>query len=134
MNTPADRTPQGLTILLSRHSVVETLDRLESSLKARGVLIFARIDFTADAAKVGLSLRPEQLLLFGSPKGGTPLMLDQACIGIDLPFKALAFEDAAGSVSLAYNEPSYLMARHGLDATLAKNLAPLVTLIEQAAA
>jgi uncharacterized protein (DUF302 family) len=122
-----------MKIVPSRFAVAETLNRLESALKARGVVVFARIDFAADAGKAGLTMRPEQLLLFGNPKGGTPLMVDRASVGIDLPFKALAFEDAAGRAFVGYNEPAYLVERHGLNSELAKNLAPLVALIEQAA-
>jgi len=96
------------------------------------VLIFARIDFAADAARAGLTMRPEQLLIFGNPKAGTPLMQAQPLAGLDLPVKALIFEDSDGSTWLAWNDPQYVIGRHGLPASLAANLAAVVPLIERA--
>lgn len=124
----------GVTVILSKHSVAETLDRLESTLKARGILVFARIDFAHDAQQAGLALRPQQLLIFGNPKGGTPLLAAQPTVGLDLPFKVLAWSDAQGQVLVGYNDPGYLVARHGLATDFAHNLAPLIPLIAQAAA
>jgi uncharacterized protein (DUF302 family) len=117
----------------SHHTVVETMERLDSMLRARGVTVFARIDFSGDAQRAGLAMRPEQLLIFGNPKGGTPLMIAEPTAGLDLPFKVLAWEDAEGRTWLAYNTPEYIVARHGLDPAFAKNLAALLPLIEQAA-
>ena len=132
MNPP--HAVNGLTTILSKHSVSETIDRLESALKARGIMVFARIDFARDAATAGMSLRPEQLLVFGNPKGGTPLLAAQPTVGLDLPFKVLAWVDEQGQVFVGYNDPAYIVARHGLSADFAHNLAPLVPLIAQAAA
>ncbi len=104
----------GLTTIASRHDVKTTIDRLEAAAKAKGLTIFARIDHAAGASAAGLSLRPTELLLFGNAKGGTPLMQTQQTIGIDLPLKALAWQDAAQKTWLSYNEPAWLAARHGL--------------------
>jgi len=122
----------GITRITSTHSVAQTMERLESLLKERGVMIFARIDFSGDAARAGLSLRPEQLLIFGNPKAGTPLMQSVPAAGLDLPLKALVWEDAEGHTQIAYNDPHYIIRRHGLDAALAANLAAVVPLIERA--
>ena len=130
MNSTA--APPGVLRLRSPHSVAETAARLETLLEERGVLIFARIDFAADAARAGLTMRPEQLLIFGNPKAGTPLMQAQPLAGLDLPVKALIFEDSDGSTWLAWNDPQYVIGRHGLPASLAANLAAVVPLIERA--
>jgi uncharacterized protein (DUF302 family) len=106
----------GLTTLASRHGVKVTIDRLAAAATAKGLTIFARIDHAAGAAEVGLPLRPTELLIFGNARGGTPLMQVQQTVGIDLPLKALAYEDAAGKTWLAYDEPVWLAARHGLAA------------------
>ncbi len=98
----------------SRYLVPETLDRLVTVLQSKGMTVFARIDHAAEAEKVGLKMRPTQLLIFGNPKGGTPLMVAAPTVAIDLPFKALAWEDANGKVWLGYNAPSYLKERHGI--------------------
>jgi len=123
----------GLVRLPSRHSVAVTIDRLDASLKQRHILVFARIDFSGDASRAGLQMRPEQLLIFGNPKAGTPLMLQAPAVGLDLPLKVLAWEDADGKVWMAYNDPQYIVRRHGIDAALAANLAAVVPLIEAAA-
>jgi uncharacterized protein (DUF302 family) len=123
----------GVVRVASSHSVTETMARLEGLLKERGVLIFAHIDFSADAARAGLPMRPEQLLIFGNPKAGTPLMQSEPVAGLDLPLKALVWEDAGGRVWIAYNDPQYLIRRHALAAAHAANLAAVVPLIERAA-
>ncbi len=105
----------GLISKPSPYSVPETMDRLVAVLQAKGMTVFARIDHAAEAQKAGLALRPTQLLVFGNPKGGTPLMAAAPTAVIDLPFKALAWEDAEGKVRLGYNSPSYLKERHGID-------------------
>ena len=104
---------EGLVTIESRQSVKQTIDTLEEGLKANGVTIIARVDHAAGAATVNLPLRPTLLLIFGNPKGGTPLMQSQQTIGIDLPLKALAWEDANGKVWLSYNDPAWVAARHG---------------------
>ena len=109
----------GLTTIASAYSVSETIDRLIAAVTPLGLNVFARIDHAAGAAKVGMALRPTQLLLFGNPKGGTPLMQDRQTAGIDLPVKALAWEDAGGKVWLSYNEAAWIAQRHGLGAASA---------------
>jgi uncharacterized protein (DUF302 family) len=123
----------GVVRLRSQHSVEETLQRLESLLKQRGVKIFACIDFSGDAAAAGLNMPAQKLLIFGNPKAGTPLMQSVPLSGLDLPFKALMYEDGDGGSAIAYNDPRYLVQRHGLPEALAANLAAVVPLIEQAA-
>lgn len=104
----------GLITVASRFKVSETLDRLTTALTGAGLRVFARIDHAGNAEEVGLQLRPTELLIFGHPLGGTPLMQDQQTASIDLPVKALAWEDAEGKVWLTYNEAAWLAARHGL--------------------
>jgi uncharacterized protein (DUF302 family) len=106
-------TIEGLITVPSRFGPTETMDRLEAEIKAKGLTIFARIDHAAGAAEVGLALRPTELLIFGNAKGGTPLMQVAQTIGIDLPLKALVFQDEQGRTSLAYNDPAWLAKRHG---------------------
>ena len=106
----------GLTTIPSNHGPKETMDRLEAEIKARGMVVFARIDHAAGAAQAGLSLRPTEVLIFGNAKAGTPLMQAEQTIGIDLPLRALVWQDANGKVWLSYNEPSWLAQRHGLAA------------------
>ena len=130
--TQAQQAP-GIVHIPSQHAVAETLDRLEALLKERGLLVFARIDFSGDAARAGLSMRTEQMLIFGSPKAGTPLMQAVPTVAIDLPLKALAWEDANGRTWLAYNAPEYVVQRHGLATTFAANLAASIPLLEAAA-
>ena len=123
----------GIRRITSQHSVTGTVERLEALLKERGVMVFARIDFSGDAARAGLTMRPEQMLIFGNPKAGTPLMQSVPAAGIDLPLKALVWEDAEGRTQIAYNDPQYVVRRHGLDPALAANLAAVVPLLERAA-
>ncbi|HSY07947.1 MAG TPA: DUF302 domain-containing protein [Steroidobacteraceae bacterium] len=133
MNTGAATLGAGIIRIACRHSVAETLQRLESLLKERGIIVFARIDFSGDAGRAGLTMRPEQLLIFGNPKAGTPLMQTAPAAGLDLPLKALVWEASDGRVWLAYNDPQYIVQRHGLDAVLGANLAGVVPLLERAA-
>jgi uncharacterized protein (DUF302 family) len=104
----------GLTTIGSSHGPKETMDRLEAAVKAKGLTVFARIDHAAGATAVGLPLRPTELLIFGNARGGTPLMQAQQTIGIDLPLKALVWQDAAGKTWLSYNDAAWLAKRHGL--------------------
>jgi len=124
----------GLIQLPSHYSVVATIDRLEAMLKQHGVLVFARIDFSGDASRAGLSMRPEQMLIFGNPKAGTPLMIAAPAAGLDLPIKVVAWEDADSRVWVAYNDPQYVVRRFGIPAGLAANLAGVVPIIERAVA
>jgi uncharacterized protein (DUF302 family) len=105
----------GLITSPSSYGPPKTMNRFEAEIKARGMNVFARIDHAAGATAVGLSLRPTELLIFGNAKGGTPLMQAVQAIGIDLPLKALVWQDAAGITWLSYNDPSWLAQRHGLD-------------------
>jgi uncharacterized protein (DUF302 family) len=104
----------GLIALKSAHPPKATMDLLEGLVKQRGLNVFARIDHAAGAAKIGKSLRPTELLIFGNPQGGTPFMVCGQSVGIDLPLKALAWQDAEGQSWLGYNDPAYLAARHGV--------------------
>lgn len=104
----------GLITVESRFGVTETIDRLAEAVKRAGLLVFARIDHAAGARDVGASLRPTELLIFGNPRGGTPLMQDRQLAGIDLPVKALAWEDEQGKFWLSYNDPHWIAERHGL--------------------
>jgi uncharacterized protein (DUF302 family) len=105
---------EGLTSIRSGFDPKETMDRLEAEIRARGMTVFARIDHAAGAAEVGLTLRPTELIIFGNARGGTPLMQASQTAGIDLPLKALVWQDAAGKTWLSYNEPSWIVHRHGL--------------------
>jgi uncharacterized protein (DUF302 family) len=109
----------GLTTIPSAFGAKETMDRLEAEIKAKGMTVFARIDHAAGAAGAGLALKPTELLIFGSAKAGTPLMQAGQTIGIDLPLKMLVHEDAAGKVWLSYNDPNWLIRRHGLGGAVA---------------
>ena len=124
----------GLVHLSSSHSVAETAKRLEASLAAHGITIFCRVEHSGEAEKVGLHMPPTQLLIFGSPKGGTPLMLASPSVAIDLPLKALIWQDAGGKVWLSYNSPEYLQQRHNIPPELIKNIAGPTPLLEAAAA
>ena len=104
----------GLTTIRSSHGPKDTMNMLEAEVKARGMTVFARIDHAAGAEAAGLPLRPTELLIFGNAKGGTPLMQSVQTIGIDLPLKALVWQDASGNTWLSYNDPSWLAKRHGL--------------------
>ncbi|MEO7760802.1 MAG: DUF302 domain-containing protein [Casimicrobiaceae bacterium] len=105
---------EGLIGVKSPFSSKETVDRLEVVLKEKGMTIFARIDHAAGATKVGKQLRPTEVLIFGNPQGGTPFMECNQTVGIDLPLKALVWEDASGQVWLGYNDPTYVAGRHGV--------------------
>ena len=104
----------GLITIRSSYGPQDTMNRFEAEVRAKGMTVFARIDHAAGAAAVGLSLRPTELLIFGNAKGGTPLMQSMQTIGIDLPLKALVWQDASGGTWLSYNDPSWLAKRHGL--------------------
>ena len=122
----------GIISQTSSYSVPETIDRLAAVLQAKGITIFARLDQQAEAENVGLSLRPTQLLLFGNPKAGTPLVVAVPTIALDLPLKVLAWEAADGKVWLSYNDPTYLQQRFSLPDELVEKIAVVVPLIQQA--
>jgi uncharacterized protein (DUF302 family) len=122
----------GLISTVSRYSVPETLEKLKAVLSAKGITVFALIDHSGEAAKVGLKMHPTQLLIFGNPKGGTPIMVAAPTAAIDLPLKALAWEDGDGKVWLSYNDPAYLKRRFGLSDEEIQGIAGVGGLIEQA--
>ncbi len=105
---------QGLTTIASDFGPQDTMSRLETAVKARGMTVFARIDHAAGATAAGLALRPTEVLIFGNARGGTPLMQAVQTLGIDLPLRALVWQDASGKTWLSYNDPAWLAQRHGL--------------------
>ena len=114
---------EGIVKIPSHHSVDETVDKLKTILKSKGVALFALVDHSGEAEKVGLKMPPTKLLIFGNPKGGTPLMLAAPSAAIDLPLKILVAEDAQGKVWISYNSPDYLKERHGFPDNLVPNIA-----------
>src|ERR1700729_3206397 len=124
---------KGIIDKRSNHSVDETVERLKNILQAKGVTLFALVDHSGEAEKVGLKMRPTKLLIFGSPKAGTPLMLASPSIAIDLPLKILVWEDVAGKAWVSYNNPEYLIRRHHLPPELIQNIAAVASLAEKAA-
>jgi uncharacterized protein (DUF302 family) len=123
----------GIVDKRSNHSVDETVEKLKGILQSKGVTLFATVDHSGEAAKVGMRMRPTKLLIFGNPRGGTPLMLAAPSSAIDLPLKILVWEDAEGKVWASYNSPSYLQQRHGFPAELLQNIAVVETLAAKAA-
>ena len=123
----------GIVDVPSIHSVDVTVQRLKNILQSKGITLFALIDHSGEAAKVGMKMRPTKLLIFGSPKAGTPLMLAAPSIAIDLPLKILVWEDPLGKVWLSYNSPDYLKQRHGLPPDLVQNIAVVGPLAAEAA-
>jgi uncharacterized protein (DUF302 family) len=124
---------EGIVNLPTHSSVDETVTRLQSILQEKGVQIFALIDHSGEAKRVGFEMRPTKLLIFGNPKAGTPLMLAAPSIAIDLPLKLLVWEDATGQVWISYNSPEYLQKRHALPQNLAAALAAAETFAKNAA-
>jgi uncharacterized protein (DUF302 family) len=125
-------TNNGIVNKPSNHSVEQTVESLTNILKAKGVALFALIDHSGEAEKIGLKMRPTKLLIFGNPKAGTPLMLASPSSAIDLPLKILIWEDDQGKVWLSYNSPEYLIERHGLAQELMQNIAVVETLAAKA--
>lgn len=115
----------GLVTIASPYTVQETLDRLATGLAARGMTLFARIDHAAGAAAIGMSLRPTELVIFGNPRGGTPLMQSRQTSGIDLPLKMLGWQDEGGQTRLSWNDPNWIAQRHGIDAASGPAVAAL---------
>ena len=122
----------GMVHLSSAYSVAETLKRVEGVLQGKNLTVFARIDHSGEAEKVGLKMRPTQVIIFGSPKGGTPVMVAAPTVAIDLPLKALVWENAEGKVWVSYNSPEYLKQRHNIPDELVKNIAGAGALLEEA--
>jgi uncharacterized protein (DUF302 family) len=123
----------GIIDVPSNHSVDETVDRVKNILQAKGITLFALVDHSGEAEKVGMKMPPTKLLIFGSPKAGTPLMLASPSIAIDLPLKILVWQDEQGKVWVSYNSPEYLQQRHDLPQDLVQNIAVVGTLAEKAA-
>jgi uncharacterized protein (DUF302 family) len=118
-----DMPDNGMIHLSSPHTVSETFARLESIVQSKGIPILARIDHSGDAEKAGLKMQPTKLLIFGNAKAGTPLMIAAPTVAIDLPLKALAWQDGDGKVWLSYNDPNYLKQRHAIPDNLLQNIA-----------
>ena len=123
---------KGIINIASNHSVDETVEKLKNILQAKGVTLFALVDHSGEAEKVGVKMHPTKLLIFGNPKSGTPLMLAAPSVALDLPLKILVWEDAQGKVWVSYNNPEYLKERHGLPAELLQNIAVIETLASKA--
>ncbi len=123
----------GIIDTASNHSVDQTVEKLKGILQAKGVALFALVDHSGEAAKVGMKMPATKLLIFGSPKAGTPLMLAAPSIAIDLPLKILVWEDVRGKVWVSYNSPDYLQERHNLPPELVQNIAVIGTLAAKAA-
>ena len=121
-------TTNGIINKPSKHSVDETLGKLQAILQVKGIAVFALIDHSGEAEKVGMKMRPTKLLIFGNPKGGTPLMVAAPSIAIDLPLKILIWQDDQGKVWVSYNSPEYLAERHGLPPNLTQNIGFMETL------
>src|ERR1700694_3578519 len=132
MNT--DAAVAGLRILPTQHAVADLLQRVQSLARARGLTVFAQIDFSGDAERSGLRLRPTGLVMVGNPKAGAPLIDASPTVAIDLPLKILAWQDAQGQCWVAYNETEYLQLRHGFPPELMQNIAALGALAAAAAA
>jgi uncharacterized protein (DUF302 family) len=121
----------GLVQLNSPYSFAETLARLEALLQKQGLMVFSRIDHSGEAEKIGLKMNPTQVIIFGSPKAGTPVMVAAPSLAIDLPLKALIAEDDAGHVHVSYNSPQYLKQRHDIPDALVANIAGIAMLLQK---
>jgi len=128
----ASDVDNGIVNRPSNHSVDQTAEKLQAILQAKGVTLFALVDHSGEAAKVGMTMRPTKLLIFGNPKTGTPLMLAVPSSAIDLPLKILVWEDGQSKVWISYNSPQYLQRRHGLPQDLMQNIAVVEMLAAKA--
>jgi uncharacterized protein (DUF302 family) len=125
-------TNNGIIDHPSTQSVDKTVEQLQQLLQAKSITLFAIVDHSGEAAKVGLNMKPTKLLIFGNPKAGTPVMLAAPSIAIDLPLKILVWEDAQGKVWLSYNDPAYLQKRHNVPDSLLPNISAAENLIQEA--
>ena len=132
VSVPVFAADNGLITKQSKYGFTETVSKIEMVLKLKGVSLFAKIDHSGEAEKAGLKMRPTQLLIFGNPKGGTPVMLASPSAAIDLPLKALVAEDDNGKVTVTFNNPAYLQTRHGVKDDLLKNISAAGLLIDLA--
>lgn len=121
----------GVIRFRSTHEVTKTIEGLEEAFVSHGITVFARIDFSGDAQRAGLAMRPEQMLIFGNPKSGTPLMKMEPAIGLDLPLKVLVWEDDKGDAWIAWNTPEYIVGRHELGPETASYIAPAMAILQQ---
>ena len=128
----APEVNRGIIDKPSNHSVDETVEKLKTILQSKGVQLFALVDHSGEAEKAGMKMRPTKLLIFGSPKAGTPLMLAAPSVAIDLPLKILVWEDAQGKAWVSYNSPEYLKSRHGFSDELLQNIVVVETLAVKA--
>lgn len=124
---------KGLVDKQSNHTVEQTVEKLKNILQSKGVTLFALVDHSGEAEKVGMKMPPTKLLIFGNPKGGTPLMLAAPSVAIDLPLKILVWEDVSGKIWVTYNSPEFLRERHGIPQDLMQNIAVIETLAAKAA-
>jgi len=131
-SAPVALPDNGMVHFSSPYSVPESLKRIQSLLQERGLTIFCVVDHSGEAEKAGLKMHPTQLILFGSPKGGTPVMVASPTIAVDLPLKALVWQDAGGKVWVSYNSPEYLQKRHNVPADLVKNISAAGPLLQAA--
>lgn len=127
-------TAEGIVSKASAYSVDETLRRLEAAIQARGLKTFALVDHSGEAERAGLTMQPAKLLIFGAPKGGTPLMVASPLLALDLPLKALVWQDASGATWVSYNSTSYLAARHHIPDDLRQNISGIDALVAAALA
>ena len=132
VSAPIFAADNGLVSQPSPYTFSETVSKLEAVLKAKGLTVFAKVDHSGEAEKVGLKMRPTQLLIVGNPKAGTPVMVASPTMAIDLPLKVLIAEDDSGKVSVTFNSPAYLQARHGVKDDLLKNISAVATLVDLA--
>ncbi len=134
MSSAVPVAPDGVVSVASSYSVAETLQRLTDAIHAKGLTLFARVDHSDEAAKVGLQMQEAHVLIFGSPKGGTPLMVASPLLALELPLKALVWQSVDGQVWVSYTDPAYLVTRYGVPANLAPNIAGITPLIQGALA
>lgn len=127
----SSQSSNGIVQFQSAFDVTTTIAKLRQAVEAHGAIVFALIDFSGDAARAGLTMRAEQMLIFGNPKGGTPLMQVEPLVGLDLPMKALVWDDGQGVTWIASNAPEYILARHRLPEALAGNLAGPLAILKQ---
>lgn len=133
MSSVTDTAEMGIVDLRSRHSVEDTVERVKAIVLGKGLTLFVVVDHSGEAERAGMSMPPTKLLVFGSPKAGTPIMLAAPSAAIDLPLKILVRQDADGAVWVSYNSPAFLQRRHGFPAELIANLAPIEGIAAQSA-
>ncbi len=131
---PTQPTAEGVLSRASAHGVAETLNRLEAAIQAKGLTIFARVDHSDEAARVGLTMQPAHVLIFGAPKAGTPLMIASPLLALDLPLRVLVWQDVSGQVWVSYTDPAYQTRRFAIPADLEPAIAGVAGLVDGALA